>query len=108
MRTWTGWHRFVTLAMLALAFLMTCAAAAAPAPPADPWHHARHGGPVALTAAEIRRLFNGLVITPLRPRTTTPQRAIDDIQHWSSWRRRHQGQARRSHYQHRLATELGP
>ena len=107
-RTWTGWHRFVTLAMLALAFLMACAAAAAPAPPADPWHHARHGGPIALTAAEIRRLFNGLVITPLRARLTTPLRAISDIQHWSSWRRHHQGQARRSHYQHRLATELGP
>jgi SRSO17 transposase len=65
-RTWTGWHRHVTLAMLALAFLMASAAAAAPAPPADPWHHARHSGPIPLTAAEIRRLFNGLVISPLR------------------------------------------
>jgi hypothetical protein len=36
--------------MLALAFLMACAAAA-PARPADPWHHARHGGPITLTAA---------------------------------------------------------
>jgi hypothetical protein len=87
---------------------MACAAAAAPAPPAEPWHHARHGGPIALTAAEIRRLFNGLVITPLRARLATPPRAISDIRHWSSWRRHHQGQARRSHYQHRLATELGP
>ena len=44
-RTWTGWHRHVTLAMLALAFLMASAAAAAPpAPSADPWHHARHTG----------------------------------------------------------------
>ncbi len=107
-RTWTGWHRHVTLAMLALAFLMACAAAAAPAPPADPWHHARHGGPIALTAAEIRRLFNGLVITPPRARLRTQLRAISDIQHWSNWRRHHQGQARRSHYQHRLTTELGP
>jgi SRSO17 transposase len=107
-RTWTGWHRHVTLAMLALAFLMASAAAAAPAPAVDPWHHARHGGPIALTAAEIRRLFNGLVTAPLRAQLTTPLRAISDIQHWSSWRRRHQGQARRSHYQHRLATERGP
>jgi SRSO17 transposase len=107
-RTWTGWHRFTTLAMLALAFLMACAAAAAPPAPADPWHHARHGGPIALTAAEIRRLFNGLVITPLRARLTTPLGAISDIQHWSTWRRHHQGQARHSHYQHRLATGLGP
>jgi hypothetical protein len=33
----------VTLAMLALAFLMASAAAAAPAPAADPWHNAHHG-----------------------------------------------------------------
>ena len=66
MRTWTAWHRFITLAMLALAFLMACAAAAAPAPPADPWHYARHSGPIALTAAEIRRLFNGLITALLR------------------------------------------
>ena len=107
-RTWTGWHRHVTLAMLALAFLMACAAAAAPAPPADPWHHARHGGPIALTAAEIRRLFNGLLITPPQARLATQLRAISHVQHWSSWRRNHQGQARRSHYQRRLTTELGP
>ena len=79
-----------------------------PAPPADPWHHARTRRPIALTAAEIRRLFNGLVITPLRARLATPPRAISDIQHWSNWRRHHQGQARRSHYQRRLATDLGP
>ena len=42
-RTWTGWHRFTTLAMLALAFLMACAAATRP--PADPWHHADIPGP---------------------------------------------------------------
>lgn len=76
--------------MLALAFLMACAAAQ-PAPPAAPWHHARHGGPIALTAAEIRRLSNGLIITPRRARLTTQARAID-IQHWSNWRGRRQGQ----------------
>ena len=107
-RTWTGWHRFVTLAMLALAFLMASAATTAPPTPADPWHHAHHGGPIALTAAEIRRLFNGLVITPLPVQLTAPLPAISGIQHWSNWRRLHQGQARRSHYQRRLATELDP
>jgi hypothetical protein len=107
-RTWTGWHRFVTLAMLALAFLMASAAAAAPAPPAGPWHHARHRGPIALTAAEIRRLFTGLVITPLRAQMTIAQPPANDMQHWSNWRRLHQGQARRSHYQRRLTTDLGP
>jgi SRSO17 transposase len=107
-RTWTGWHRFVTLAMLALAFLTICAAQPVPAPPADPWHHARHGGPIALTAAEIRRLFHGLVIAPLRAQLTTQPCALSGIQHWSNWRRHHQGHARHSHYQRRLATELDP
>ncbi len=74
----------------------------------DPWHHARYGGPITLTAAEIRRLFNGLLTAPLRTQPAMPLRAIKDIQHWSNWRRYHQGQARRSHYQRRLATELGP
>jgi SRSO17 transposase len=97
-RTWTAWHRHVTLAMLALAFLMACAAQTAPAPPADPWHYARHSGPIALTAAEIRRLFNGLIITPLRAQLATPLRAARHTQHWSHWRRHHQGSARRSHY----------
>ncbi len=54
-RTWIAWHRFVTLAMLALAFLMACAADAAPPAPPNPYHHARHDGPIALTANEIRR-----------------------------------------------------
>jgi SRSO17 transposase len=107
-RTWTAWHRHATLAMLALAFLASCAAKAAPPPPADPWHHARHGGPIALTAAEIRHLFSALVMTPIRARLTTPARAIAQAQHWSQWRRLHQGQSRRSHYQRRLTTELGP
>jgi len=107
-RTWTAWHRFITLAMLALAFLTACAAAAAPPAPADPWHHARHGRPIALTTAEIRRLFNGLVITPLRARLATPPRTASNLQHWSTWRRHHQGKARQSHYQRRFTTELGP
>lgn len=107
-RSWAGWHRFVTLAMLALAFLMTVAAAAAPAQPAGPWHHTRHRGPITLTAAEIRRLFNGLVTAPLRARLATPARLVSHIEHCASWRRLHQGQARRSHYQRRLTAGLGP
>ena len=107
-RTWTGWHRHVTLAMLALTFLMARAAAAAPAPPADPWHHAHIPGPIAPTAAEIRRLFNALIITPLWARQATPARTISEIQHWSTWRRHHQGQARQSHYQRRFTAELDP
>jgi hypothetical protein len=55
-----------------------------------------------------RAAFNGLVITPLRAQTTAPLRIITDIQHWSNWRRLHQGHARRSHCQRRLTADLGP
>ena len=54
----------------------------------DPWHYARHREPIALTAAEIRRLFNTQLITPL-PTRLTQRRAISHVQHWSSWRRHH-------------------
>jgi hypothetical protein len=107
-RTWTAWHRFITLAMLALAFLMVCAAAAAIPTPPDPYHHAHNSDPIALTAAEIRRLFNTLTVTPLRALLPSPLRTTTHAQRWSDWRRRHQGQARRSHYQRRLAIEFGP
>jgi SRSO17 transposase len=107
-RRWASWHRWTTPAMLALAFLMACATTAATPPPADPWHHAHIPGPIALTATEIRRLFNGLVTGPLRDRLAAPARAISDLQHWSTWRRHHQGHARQSHYQRRFTTELGP
>ena len=80
-----------TLAMLALAFIMACAAAAATPSPSDRWHYAYIPGPIALTAAEIRRLFSGLATGPLRDRLPGPARAISEIQHWTNWRRHHQG-----------------
>ncbi len=97
MRTWTGWHRFAALPMLTLAFLMA----------ADPWHDARHSAPIALTAAGDPPPVQRPGHHPLRALDDTPLRAITGIQHWSSWRL-HQGQARHSHYQHRLTTEPGP
>ncbi|MFB6398714.1 IS701 family transposase, partial [Polymorphospora sp. 2-325] len=70
-RGWTGWHRFITLAMLALAVLTTLAATVRQPDP-DPQV-------IALTVAEIRRLLNALVLThPLPPAHTM---------HWSIWRR---------------------
>ncbi|MEV0611666.1 IS701 family transposase [Polymorphospora rubra] len=86
-RGWTGWHRFITLAMLALAVLTTLAATTRQPDP-DPEI-------IALTVAEIRRLLNALVLTqPLPPAHTM---------HWSIWRRTSQARARRSHYQRRQA-----
>jgi SRSO17 transposase len=82
-RTWKGWYRHITLAMLALAFL---AALAASQPGTDEQH-------VPLTMPEIRRLLAVLILTR--------HRRIEEILHWSQWRRRHQATARRCHYQRR-------
>ncbi|MFD6422824.1 IS701 family transposase [Streptomyces sp. NPDC060198] len=81
-RRWTSWHRWVTLAMLAHAFLAVTAAAE------------RHDRPVPdglipLTGNEIQHLFAALT------------RPIHDFAHrlrWSHWRRRHQARARQCHY----------
>jgi SRSO17 transposase len=83
-RTWTSWHRWVTLAMLALAFLTVTAAtehATRPPPP----------GQIPLTRNEIARLFTSL--------TGQPPRGPQHLLHWSEWRRRHQHRAKTSHYQ---------
>ena len=90
-RGWTGWHRFITLAMLALAVLTVLAAtSAAEQGDSDPEI-------IALTVAEIRRLLNTFVLTlPLPPEHTV---------NWSYWRRTSQARARRSHYQRRLSRD---
>jgi len=54
---------------------------------------------IPLTVPEVRRLLWRLVWRTLPP----PEAVLA----WSRWRRRHQAQARRSHYQRRLA-HLGP
>ena len=80
-RRWRSWHRWVTLSMLAYAFLTVAA------------HTERdtHSPPgvIALTCNEIAHLF----ATLLRP--------VSDVVHrlrWSWWRRRHQARARACHY----------
>jgi SRSO17 transposase len=83
-RTWTSWHRWVTLAMLGCAFLTIAAATERTRQPPPP-------GQIPLTRNEIARLFTTLVIRPRRhPR---------HLLHWSEWRRHHQHRARASHYQ---------
>jgi hypothetical protein len=95
-RGWTGWHRFITLAMLAMALLAVLNATAA-APDPGP---GQHPNLIALTVAEIRRLFNALVIGHPLP--------AEHTLHWSHWRRKVQARARRSHYQRRLTLERRP
>ncbi|MFD8533125.1 IS701 family transposase [Streptosporangium canum] len=82
-RGWTAWHRHITLAMLALAFL----SALTVLQPACGIEH------IALTMPEIRRLFAALIPTRHRP--------AEEVLRWSCWRRRHQAIARHCHYQRR-------
>jgi SRSO17 transposase len=87
-RRWNSWYRWVTLAMLAHAFLAVLAATErTQRPPPD--------GLIALTCNEIQHLFAALVIRPLRT-------ALHRLR-WSAWRRRHQARARTCHYQRQAA-----
>ena len=83
-RRWTSWYRWVTLAMLAAAFLVITAAL----------EHARRPAPaslIPLTRNEIARLLSATFTRP----------AGDASHHlrWSYWRRRHQYRSRTCHYQ---------
>lgn len=96
-RHWTSWHRHITLAMFALAFLTAVAASTAPGRSADPHHPARSNDRITLTVPEIRRLLP-VAFNP-------PAASAARLLHWSNWRRGHQETARRSHYRRRSADE---
>ncbi|GAA3367339.1 IS701 family transposase [Streptomyces sannanensis] len=87
-RRYTSWSRWVTLAMLAHAFLAVVRAD----------DHARQPAPnglIPLTCNEIQRLFITLVVRP-----------VHDAAHrlgWSDWRRRHQARSQASHYRRQAA-----
>jgi SRSO17 transposase len=85
-RSWTSWHRWTILTLLAHAFLSVLAASQ----PSD--GHPHDDQLIPLTRHEIRRLFTGLL----------QQLPAPGLQlHWSQWRRRHQATARASHYRRR-------
>ncbi|MEV6380954.1 IS701 family transposase [Streptomyces sp. NPDC051773] len=88
-RRWGSWHRWVTLALLAHAFLaVTTALERRDQTPTD--DGTSPDGLAPLTCNEIQRLFTALLAHGAR-----------DITHrlrWSTWRRRHQARARGSHY----------
>jgi SRSO17 transposase len=82
-RRWRSWYRWVTLAMLAHAFLVVTAVT----------EHARHPPPsglIGLTCNEVQHLFAALVAVPL----ADPRHRL----RWSLWRRRQQARARSCHY----------
>ncbi len=89
-RTWTSWHRWSILVLLAHAFLAVQTAIQ---------RDTEHPNPtlIRLSVNEFRRLLVALILTPLHHR--------DRILNWSLWRRQHQQRAhlchqnRRSKYQ---------
>jgi SRSO17 transposase len=83
--TWTSWHRWTAIALLAYAFLAVAAAC----------QRARDGNPgelglIPVTIPELLRKLRGTVIP--EPRRDQPHRAA-----WQVWRRRHQYQAQQAH-----------
>jgi hypothetical protein len=87
-RRWCCWYRWVTLAMLAYAFLVVAAVT----------EHTRHPprlGLIPLTCNEIQHLFAALVAVPVADRGHRLR--------WSWWRRRHQARARACHYRRQAA-----
>ena len=102
-RGWTPWHRFITLAMLALAFLAvltasnndpTAADTENLAGPSPPPHLPDPRRPVPLTLAELRHLVAHLLLRPVLDAAY--------LLGWSTWRRHHQAIARHCHYRRRL------
>lgn len=87
-RTWTSWHRWTALAILAHAFLSGMAATE-PAPDDGQ-------ALIALTRNEIRRLLTAAV---------APIHTVQHVLHWSTWRRQHQARARTSHYARRTTSD---
>jgi SRSO17 transposase len=93
--TWTSWHRWTAISLLAYAFLAVAAAS----------QRARDGsadtlGLIPVTVPELLRHLRGTVIPGPRR-----DRAHRDA--WSLWRRRHQYQAQQAHQRwHAYADEL--
>jgi SRSO17 transposase len=89
-RSWHGWHRHITLAMLALAFLVAMRLKLNTTPtgtdaPLRPL--------VDLSACEIRRLISRLMLVA--------GTALAHIFAWSFWRRMHQAVAKACHWKTR-------
>lgn len=95
-RRWDSWHRWVTLALLAHAFLaVTAALERRDQALAD--DGISPNGLIPLTCNEIQRVFIALIARP-----------TCDLAHrlrWSAWRRRHQARAQRSHYRRQAALQ---
>jgi SRSO17 transposase len=91
-RSWQGWYRHITLAMLALAFLVAMRVKLNASPPAS-GNDAPSRPLVALSVCEIRHLISRLLLVA--------GLALDAIFDWSLWRRMHQAVAKLCHWKAR-------
>lgn len=82
-RSWRGWHRHITLALLALAAMATAAKKGGRCA-----HH------IAFTIPELRRLLIRLI--------WSRQHVAAHLIAWSRWRRHHQRIAQESHRRRRV------
>jgi SRSO17 transposase len=85
-RRWCSWHRWSTLAMLAMAFLAVTTAA-------QRQQDTMSDDRIPITVNELRRLFDALILGRIA--------TVEHILKWSDWRRKHQATARRCHYHRR-------
>ena len=94
--TWTSWHRWTAISLLAYAFLAVAAA----------WQRARDGnagalGLIPVTIPELLRQLRGTVIP--EPCRDKPHREA-----WTLWRRRHQYQAQQAHRRWNAYADASP
>jgi SRSO17 transposase len=91
-RSWQGWYRHITLAMLALAFLVAMRVKLTASPPQSD-DDAPSRPMVELSVCEIRHLISRLLLMA--------GLALDAIFDWSIWRRMHQAVAKICHWKAR-------
>jgi SRSO17 transposase len=91
-RSWHGWYRHITLAMLALAFLVAMRAMLNAVPPSAGTDMPSRPM-VGFSVGEIRHLISRLLLML--------GIALDAIFAWSLWRRMHQAVAKACHWQAR-------
>ena len=89
-RCWRSWYRWVTLAMLAHAFLVVVAVTERSCRPPP-------SGLIPLTCNEVQHLFANLLAQPVQD--------LGQRLRWSAWRRRHQARARTCHYRRQAARQ---
>ena len=88
-RTWTSWHRWSLLVMVAYAFLALCRVR-------ELRYHPVPAGLIELTCNEIARLLAALF---------PPESGLELVLAWSVFRRAHQTHARRCHYRRQTVQE---